>query len=60
MTDLYEATNNALDVAARAIRARPDGAEPITRRQMNAAMTSAFGGTDAQGRWTQRDNFQLL
>lgn len=34
--------------------------EPITRRALNGAMTAAFGGTDAEGRWTQRDSFEML
>ncbi|MFY7851952.1 MAG: hypothetical protein ACOVQ6_09200, partial [Brevundimonas sp.] len=34
--------------------------EPITRRALNNAMTAAFGGTDAEGRWTQRDSFEML
>ena len=33
---------------------------PVTRRDLNAAMTSTFGGSDADGRWTQRDSFEML
>ena len=33
---------------------------PISRRDLNAAMTSTFGGSDADGRWTQRDSFEML
>ncbi len=32
----------------------------ISRRDLNAAMTSTFGGSDADGRWTQRDSFEML
>ncbi len=32
----------------------------ITRKQLNAAMTEALGGTDAEGYWTQRDSFEAL
>jgi len=33
---------------------------PIARRDLNEAMTAAFGGSDANGRWTQRDSFEML
>ena len=33
---------------------------PIARRDLNEAMTAAFGGTDADGHWTQRDSFEML
>lgn len=32
----------------------------ITRRDLNAAMELAFGGSDADGHWTQRDSFEML
>jgi hypothetical protein len=35
-------------------------AEPIARRDLNQAMTATFGGSDAEGRWTQRDSFEML
>jgi predicted RNA methylase len=33
---------------------------PITRRDLNEAMTATFGGSDADGHWTQRDSFEML
>lgn len=36
------------------------GVAPITRRDLNNAMIAAFGGSDADGRWTQRDSFEML
>ncbi|WP_416341390.1 strawberry notch-like NTP hydrolase domain-containing protein [Sphingobium yanoikuyae] len=39
-------------------RLRANG--PVTRADLNAAMTEGFGGTDAEGLWTQRDSFELL
>ena len=32
----------------------------VTRRDLNQAMTATFGGSDAEGRWTQRDSFEML
>lgn len=32
----------------------------ITRKHLNAAMTEALGGTDAEGHWSQRDSFEAL
>lgn len=32
----------------------------ITRAILNDAMTSAFGGSDAAGRWTQRESLEVL
>jgi hypothetical protein len=32
----------------------------ITRAMLNCAMAEAFGGTSAQGYWSQRDSFQML
>ena len=32
----------------------------ITRSHLNDAMCEAFGGTDADGHWTQRDSFEAL
>lgn len=34
--------------------------EKITRKHLNAAMTEALGGTDAEGHWSQRDSFEAL
>ena len=46
--------------AARTIATLLAGSAPIVRRDLNAAMTEAFGGSDADGRWTQRDSFEML
>src|SRR6202007_2371734 len=32
----------------------------LTRRHLNDAMAAAFGGSDADGCWTQRDSFEVL
>jgi len=32
----------------------------IARRNLNEAMIAAFGGSDADGHWTQRDSFEML
>ena len=34
--------------------------EPLRRADLNEAMTAAFGRTDAEGAWTQRDSFEVL
>lgn len=36
------------------------GEAAITRRLLNHAMTETFGGTSTEGRWSQRDSFQML
>jgi hypothetical protein len=46
--------------AAKAIAILLAGTAPITRKDLNAAMTSTFGGSDADGHWTQRDSFEML
>lgn len=33
---------------------------PVARRDLNEAMTATFGGSDADGHWTQRDSFEML
>ena len=60
MTDLFEATARADREAADLLCRHLDGNEPITRRHLNDAMVQAFGGSDADGRWTQRDSFEIL
>lgn len=40
---------------ARALAARLDHAEPITRSVLNAELSAAFSGSDAAGRWSVRD-----
>ena len=60
MTDLFDAVARPFTLAAQQIRQAFDGDEPVMRSHINAAMTAAFGGNDADGRWTQRDSFEAL
>lgn len=63
MTDLFEAAaqrRTPAQLAARALSILIDNGTTITRAMMNATMTSAYGGNDASGRWTQRDSFEVL
>ena len=63
MTDLFEAAaqrRTPAQLAARTLSILIDNDSPITRAMMNAAMASAFGGSDATGRWTQRESFEVL
>ena len=60
MTDLFHAANRADREAARQILPRLSWGEKITRRHLNEAMVAAYGGSDADGRWTQRDSFEVL
>ena len=60
MTDLFEAAAGADRSAVAHLLPLLRSGEPISRRQLNAAMTEAFGGSDADGHWTQRDSFELL
>ncbi|WP_030541202.1 strawberry notch-like NTP hydrolase domain-containing protein [Sphingobium sp. DC-2] len=46
--------------AARHIAALLAEGALITRRDLNEAMTRCFGGSDADGRWTQRASFEML
>lgn len=63
MTDLFEAAaqrQTPAQLAARALSLVIDSGTAITRAIMNEAMASAFGGSDATGRWTQRESFEVL
>jgi hypothetical protein len=63
MNDLFDNgldSNAARSLAAVTIASRLASAEPITRRDLNEAMVSAFGSSDATGSWTQRDSFEVL
>ena len=60
MTDLFDAANAADRRAALLLRDKLSTPDPITRATLNAAMTEAFGGRDADGHWTQRDSFEIL
>jgi len=57
LLDLPPVTDRA---AAAEIAGSLAAGTPITRRDLNAAMTAAFGGSDADGRWTQWDSFEML
>ena len=60
MSNLFDVTPASERRAATLIvdRLRADG--PLGRGDLNAAMCEAFGGSDADGRWTQRDSFEML
>ncbi len=60
MTDLFDAADRADREAARRLLPHLQAETPITRRTLNDAMVTAFGGTDAEGRWTQRHSFEIL
>lgn len=60
MTDLFPAAERADHHAARLLLPHLASGEPITRRALNEAMVSAYGGSDADGRWTQRESFEVL
>ena len=63
MPDLFETADqrrSPAHLAARALSLHIDSGTEISRAMLNAVMTSAFGGTDAQGLWTQRDSFEVL
>lgn len=60
MTDLFQARARADRLAARHLLPYLSSGAPISRRLLNEAMVATFGGTDAEGRWTQRDSFEVL
>ena len=60
MTHLTAASPDAEGAAVRSILEHFSAQTSITRAQINAAMSAGFGGTDADGRWTQRESFELL
>ncbi len=57
LLDLPPVTDHSAAVAIALLLA---AGTPIARRDLNEAMTAAFGGSDADGRWTQRDSFEML
>lgn len=59
MTDLFTHQDSARNVAIDSI-AGHIAAGTITRKALNAAATILYGGANADGRWTQRDRFELL
>lgn len=60
MTDLFKSADHAHRQVARQLLSRLSMDMPITRRHLNEAMVSAFGGSDVEGRWTQRESFEVL
>ena len=63
MTDLFalpSALDGASTIAARSILPILAGDGNVTRKDLNTAMVAALGGSDADGRWTQRDSFEML
>ena len=60
MSDLFDAPIVAEIRAAALIAPHLKSGGPISRANLNAAMTEAFQGTDADGLWTQRQSFELL
>lgn len=60
MSDLFDAALAAERRATALIVERLRGTGTITRADLNAALTEGFGGSDADGRWSQRDSFEFL
>ena len=63
MTDLFDVVRDrarASTSAARSLVPLIAGEMKVTRRDLNVAMVAAYGGTDADGCWTQRDSFEML
>lgn len=60
MPDLFDAAAQADREAVRLLLPHLQSGDPIHRRALNQAMSEAFGGSDADGHWTQRGSFELL
>lgn len=63
MTDLFDtapARAGNATAAARHVAASIASGVKITRAKLNDAMANAFGGSDADGHWTQRESFEIL
>lgn len=63
MTDLFDDARfraGACTAAARALEPAILADAKITRVMLNEVMIGAYGGTDAEGRWTQRESFEVL
>ena len=60
MPNLLDPARLASAVAADLLQAPLAASEPISRLHLNEAMRAAYGGSDADGRWTQRDSFEVL
>ena len=50
----------AMNIAATTLAAAIEAGEPINRTLMNTAMEAAFGDTNSNGAWSQRDSFDAL
>jgi len=60
MSDPFETATAAERRAATILVERLRAIDPITRADLNHAMIGGFGGSDADGLWTQRDSFEIL
>lgn len=60
MTNLFHAADRADRAAARLLTPLLGAGQPIRRGTLNDAMVRAYGGSDADGRWTQRASFEVL
>ncbi|NJR80780.1 hypothetical protein [Sphingomonas corticis] len=60
MTDLFHAADRAEHDAARLLLPHLASECALTRRLLNEVMAAAFGGSDADGQWTQRRSFEVL
>ena len=60
MTDLFHAADRAEHDAARLLLPHLASECAVTRRLLNEVMAAAFGGSDADGQWTQRRSFEVL
>lgn len=60
MTNQCHAADRADRHAARLILPFLRASGPITRQIVNEAMVAAYGGSDADGLWTQRTSFEVL
>jgi hypothetical protein len=59
VTDIFTHQDNARNIAIDSIAAQI-AAGTIDRKSLNAAASILYGGPNAEGRWTQRDSFELL
>jgi hypothetical protein len=59
MSDLFDTATAAERRAATLLIDRLRSTDPITRADLNTAMIEGYGGTDADGLWTQRDSFEI-
>ena len=60
MSHLSDAPLRADRRAADLLQPLLAGKDAIARNDLNAAMIRAYGGSDADGCWTQRDSFEVL